>query len=126
MPAADITEQQDPPPEEVVQEKDELLRQDALKCNSRGKEEGIRTRAGRRVKPPAPRKIIKIQATDCRNYIQFLGSPHPGIGEIPEYPVKNCLSESIKRKLMNNSLSETTIHNKKSHIITYFGTDTLI
>ena len=53
VPVADITEQQDPLPEAADQEKDELLRQDARECNSREKEEGIRTRAGRRVKPPA-------------------------------------------------------------------------
>ena len=35
-------------------------------------------------------KIISIQATNCKDYIQFLGSalgPHPGIREILESPL---------------------------------------
>ena len=50
-PIANITGQHDPLPGAEDKERDEASRQDAL--NSRKKKEGIRTRAGRRVKPPA-------------------------------------------------------------------------
>ena len=50
-PIANITGQHDPLLGAEDKERDETSRQDAL--NSRKKEEGIRTRAGRRVKPPA-------------------------------------------------------------------------
>ena len=50
VPIANITGQHDPLPGAEDKERDEASRQDAL--NSRKKEEGIRTRPGRRVKPP--------------------------------------------------------------------------
>ena len=51
VPVANITCQHDPLLGAEDKERDETSRQDAL--NSRKREEGIRTRAGRRVKPPA-------------------------------------------------------------------------